>query len=52
MISESPKDLFAVDNTVAKSIHGWANEENSFRREHERIKRLYPHDTENHIATT
>ena len=50
LLSEAPKELFASDETVPKTIHGWSLIESNSRREPERVKSLYPHDAAKHVA--
>lgn len=49
LLSESARDLFASDNSIPSNVHGWSLVESTARREHERIKKLYPHDADTYL---
>eukprot|EP00977_Amphora_coffeiformis_P005502 scaffold1168_cov167-Amphora_coffeaeformis.AAC.35 len=49
LLSESPKELFASDKSIPSTVHGWSLVESTARREHERIKKLYPHDADKYL---
>jgi len=49
LLSESPKELFASDRSIPGSVQAWSLVEREHEREHERIKNLYPHDTDEYL---
>ena len=51
LLSEAPKELFASEKEVPPTVHGWSLVDSNARQEHERIKRLYPHDANEHIQS-
>lgn len=49
LLSEAPKALFDSDRGAPATVHFWSTAESEARKEHNRIKNLYPHDAEKHI---
>lgn len=50
LLSRSPKSLFELNVPSMSTFGDWSKFEHTTRKEHERIKALYPHDVEKYLG--
>jgi len=51
LLSRSPKSLYDLKLPSMSNFAAWSKFEHEVRKEHNRVKALYPHDVEKHIKT-
>ncbi len=51
LLSRSPKALYDLKLPSMNDFAAWSKFEHEMRKEHNRVKALYPHDVEQHIKT-
>jgi hypothetical protein len=51
LLSRSPRTLFSLDLPKLKTFEAWSTVEHQSRKEHTRIRALYPHDAEDSFGS-